>query len=365
MAYKIGLDNFQPRQDYRAIYNRVMNSVDPMMVLEHYGARNVHQNKDELIHSCLIDQVHPHHSHGDESPSAALNVEKKLYGCHSYGGGDIVWLIQEMEGIDRPRALDFLSRFLIDTYQDSSKSMLEIVKKAFSRGEVPAQIPTYSTVILRPWRLLHPYMYQERGIDESTLVRYQVGYDEQEQKVVLPHFWKGKLVGFQKRRLDYPWVEFQDNREPKYKNSTDFPKENTLYNWDTVIARKEREVVVVESVMSVLKAESLGITNFLCTFGGKVTKAQAELLKEFDSVTLFMDNDASGWSGTIKLYNMLKSYVKVKVIDAPEGIDAGDFESLADLSSVLEQARIGQLVIKRFIDRIEGFKNEKVRQVRA
>jgi DNA primase len=349
------------KEEYDRLYKNVLAKVDAMAVLEHYGADNIYQQNDEIIHSCLIDKVHPHHAHGDATPSASLNAENKLWNCWSYGGGDIVWLVQEMEGCDRLSALERLSAFIEDPMAETSQSLIEILKEKFKAEEPPASIPTYSEFILRPWKKIHPYL-ASRGISDATVISHKVGYDDEEDKIVFPHFWKGKLVGYQKRRLDSPWNSIPTKVSPKYKNSADFPRDSTLYNLDQVIASSSETVIVVESVMSVLRAETLGFVNVVATFGGKVTEEQIDCLKNFKKVILFMDNDASGWSGTVKLYNGLKDSCTVMIVEAPEGKDMGDSESLQDLEDMLSTQKFGPLVIGKFLQRVEGFKNGKVRQ---
>ena len=67
------IDN--PWKTYRTLL-RMVSAAD---ILDHYHAENVSLQGDELIHSCIIDKVHPHHSNGDQTPSAAFNREKMLY----------------------------------------------------------------------------------------------------------------------------------------------------------------------------------------------------------------------------------------------------------------------------------------------
>ena len=154
---------------------------------------------------------------------------------------------------------------------------------------------------------------------------HKVGFDREEVRIVFPHFWNSKLVGYQKRRLDDPrWDRTAipaSGGNPKYKNSPNFPRDSTLYNLDNVTGD---HAVVVESVMSVLKAETLGVNNFVATFGGNVTEAQAANLDRFDRLTLIMDNDSSGWHGIQKLYEYQQGKSKIKIYLPPSGIDAGD-----------------------------------------
>jgi DNA primase len=71
---------------------------------------------------------------------------------------------------------------------------------------------------------------------------------------------------------------------PKYKSSKDFPRSRTLFNYDTVTERGHRSAILVESPMSVLKAESWvddghsEFSNTLATFGANVSDEQIEIV---------------------------------------------------------------------------------------
>ena len=346
-------------------YRKIISRVDAESLLEHYGARNLYRKNDELVHSCLIDKVHPHHKNGDESPSASMNAESRLYSCYSYGGGDVLWFIQEMEDVDRAGAFNILSQFVTDRWDDDRSSVLDMIKKIMKQDDSEVAAPTYSPIILRPWAGIHPYLTNERQLNLHTLQRYNVGYDEKERVIIFPHFWQGNLVGYQKRALtveNYPKTKPDKNGLiPKYKNSPGFPKDSSLFNFDVVQSRGTKSVVVVESVMSVLKAESWfdeGHTdwgNVLCTFGGKVTNSQIDILRQFESVILFFDNDQSGWSGVTHLYEGLKKFCKLYTIELPEGLDLADLDCEI-ATEVMTTKRLAQMSINSYKKKLEARK---------
>src|SRR6476659_8685083 len=137
-----GFDAMQQVQEYRRefqLLRRKISLIDPYEVLRMYGARNVSPHKKEngqteLIHSCLIDRVEPHHSNGDENPSASLNAELLKYSCFSYGGGDLLWLIQKMEGTDRRGVLAVLSR-LLQGKEQTSEQFLDELERIFVKDQ--------------------------------------------------------------------------------------------------------------------------------------------------------------------------------------------------------------------------------------
>lgn len=367
MSYKVGFSAVQESGGIdKAMYRKVLRRVNPLAVLEYYGAQNIYQKGDELIHSCLLDRVYPHHSNGDKSPSASLNTEKLVYNCFTGGGGDILWLVQELERCDRVHALDRLSRLGMEDWEENDlQSALDNVRKLLRSDTFEAPMPTYSTFILEPWLAIHPYLTEARGLSEETIMRYKLGYDPEDVRIVIPHFWNGKMVGYQKRALTderWPMTPITNGEGvPRYWNSPNFPKDSTLFNYDNVVARDCDSVVVVESAMSVLKAETWydeygEYGNVVSTFSGKVNQQQIDHLKRFGTVILAMDNDSSGWGGTIKLYNGLKGFCKVFIIDTPDKLDLGDLTKPSQFDSWLATKSLGALSIGKFRKRIEEVK---------
>jgi len=155
--------------------------------------------------------------------------------------------------------------------------------------------------------------------------------------IVLPHFWKGKLVGWQNRWLD----EARPRWVSKYTNTTNFPRETTLWGYD-FSATQSKPPVVVESVPTALYLLSEGHPA-IGTFGSQITPAQLQLLRGFQSgVLLARDNDEAGikWLQTAKIY--LERYIKVGVVPPinGEGSDLNDLPKQY-LSEYLEGVSYG------------------------
>jgi hypothetical protein len=300
-------------------------------------------NKDgttEIVHSCLLDRIEPHHANGDAHASAWANIEKGLYVCSVYWSGDILRLIQKLEGVEdldgiTPVIGDFLNGATKDT--DSFRQEIEA---AFAQQSYSVEIPSYSERVLDPWRVSHPYMREARGVSHEAQERLSIGYDANENRIVFPHFWEGKLVGWQKRAIpaspDWPgtvpdW--------PKYRSSSGMPKSETLYGYDEAKRIKSRQVVVVESPMSVAKAVSLWIgIPVLATFGAKVSKTQIDLLKDFDYVTVWFDCDPAGHAGERKLVDGLYRHTNVLVVNPDPDMDMGDYTNGDAVCSKLDSA---------------------------
>lgn len=333
-------------------YDEYKRRIDPKLVLDHYGAKNSYEIQTgdgiEVQHSCLIDQVDPHHTNGDQNPSARMNLEKKLYVCYTYGGGDIFWLIRTMEGKESfTDIIPILGKFLTGS-TESKEDFLEELEGYFStqEGDENEPIPTYSDRVLKQWSVTHPYLINERKVSHEAASRLRVGYDHDERRIVFPLFFEGKLVGWQKRSvpdgLGYPpTLPDMGGYLPKYKNTPGFPKSRALYNYDLALERGREEVLVVESPMSCLKAESLTdgddiLSGTISTLGAKVSDTQVSYLRRFKRVFVYFDSDPAGQKGAQYLTERLYRHTNCVVVDAEEGKDLADYESREEVLSVIE-----------------------------
>lgn len=308
-----------------AFYYEYLRRLDAQALLDHYGAENQREerNKDgtpEIIHSCLIDRVDPHHSNGDANPSAACNLEKKKYICYSGGWqGDLFHLVMKMEGLTTfSESLGLVRNYLTGATLDDRSFAHEIEKIFASGAAYSVNLPTYDLKIIESWNRPHPY-WEQRGINQHAIDSLMLGYDERHRRITFPHFVNNVLVGWQKRVIPGETTEFLDQ---KYKNSPGFPKSETLYNLD--IARKYPRVCVVESPMSVAKALSYDLPNVVSTFGAKVGQGQIDLLADFEMVYIWFDRDKAGIQGERKLIEGLWKKTTVKVITPDRGKDMGD-----------------------------------------
>ena len=327
-----------------SMYDKFSRKLDVRAILDFYGAQNVSEvtaadGTTEIVHSCLLDRVEPHHANGDAHPSAWANTDKNLYFCATYWGGDILHFIAKMEGRENfsdimPVVGDFLVR------RDDA-GFREQLEKMFAEHIYSIDIPSYSERVLDPWRKTHPYMRDVRGITQEAQERLQIGFDERENRIVIPHFWKDRLVGWQKRTIPagpYWPATFPD--WPKYRSTSGFPKSETLYAYDRAMRQSgKRSVVVVESPMSVIKACSLDVPHHvIATFGAKVGKGQAELLRDFDQVIVWFDDDIAGYSGATKLITSLYRHIEVLAVTPDAGADLADLDSADQVVSKIESA---------------------------
>lgn len=267
-------------------------------LLEEFGAqiRRVNDKKGEIVHGCLVSPGM--HSDQDRNPTASLNYQKLTYnclGCQASGG--LLWFIATCRGGSSQDARSWLEETAgLGGNVMELDAMLRFLDNMYAKKS-SAPIPTYSDRALKPWAYEHPYLTDPssadppgRGIPLETVRRFRLGWDPEEDRIVLPHFWQGKLVGWQTRKMPNDWMsQVPAPNMPKYLSSPDFPKDATIYNY----LPKEQVVVVVESMMSVLR--HVHALHMEATFGAKVTDLQIGRLVKHQKVVLWMDNDKAGW----------------------------------------------------------------------
>lgn len=313
-------------------YLSYLRRLDARALLDHYGAENMSEQagKDgstEIIHSCLIDRVEPHHSHGDAHPSAAFNVDKKVYCCYAGGwSGDAFHFVMKMEGVEAfADVLPTVGQFLTGAVVEGPTLWAELEKVFAGPAAYTMNLPAYDDSILASFDHPHPY-WAQRGISEEAITTLRLGYDPTERRIVFPHFVEGTCVGWQKRVV--PGETAPD--WPKYRSSPGFPKAETLYGWDRAQASGDNVALVVESPMSVAKAITLGIKNCVATFGAKVSTHQIDLLKTCDRVIVWFDADPAGVHGEKHLLEGLYQHTDTLRIKPTPGEDLGDLQSLDD-----------------------------------
>lgn len=299
------------------------------------------------------------HKHGDSTGKFAINREKRVYHCFVCGGGTLLSLAMEFSHSDEETATEWLHQFargdtrtdtefvedfmkLLDTYQEKRGDRMPYFNEHVLSQFDPAYHPLDLDDVPISW-------YEGRGISEEAQQNHRLCYGKHHKKVapirggekidddyygpciVFPHFWEGRLVGWQHRWLNHgkdtpKWL-------PKYTNTSDFPKTQTLYNYDRAIKQPGDRVVVVESVPTVLFLASMGVTA-IATFGSSVVESQLRLLRRFQGgVIIAPDNDAPGEKFAQGAQSYLERYVDVTVLDPVElgeGSDLGDYMSTDD-----------------------------------
>lgn len=284
---------------------------------------------EEDVCSCPL----PSHPGADANPSFSIKNTTYAWFCFVCDRGGALWeLIAEIQSTDYDGAIEWLRDYADELETTDNSKWLARIEKKLAPKEVEKVernpvLPWFPQHKLDHWRgqLQDTDYFTDRGISESTQRLYRLGYDTDythtrwgnSEAVVIPHFFHDQLVGWQARTLE--------DKKPKYVASTDFPKKDTLFNWDLAVL-SDMPVFVVESPMTVLHLFDQGFIG-VATFGASISERQIELLTTIEvPLWLAYDNDDAGQKAVQKLSNALQPYVQCSVIPAPEGekADLGD-----------------------------------------
>lgn len=302
------------------------------------------------------------HANGDSTGKFLINREKRFYNCWVCGGGSLLDLVMAMRDEDMEPATKWLYQFA--NHEETDEEFVEELERLLAdpKDRQPT-MPYFNAHVLNrldpvtkamewdgaEWR---PFL-ECRGISLEVADYFMLRFNPAAARpmkdveyhgpaIYFPHFWTGRLVGWQQRWLDRE--EDRPRHVPKYTMTPDFPKNETLFGYDEARHRCgiTKPVVVVESVPSSLFLWSNDCPS-VATFGSSVDDAQLKLLRTFPWVILAPDNDVpkdpratpAGIKWRNRLSEYLERYTRVESLPVLEGAGA-DIGDLAYDPSLLE-----------------------------
>jgi DNA primase len=347
----------------RVKYSQFEHRIDVDELISDLGfSPEYEDNRGNYVGYCMWPE---NHSNGDTTGKFAIHPDKKVYNCYVCGGGSLLSLVMELKSWDSETAEDYLRQFAGDQRDDVE--FLEGFLNAFAKdAENRAEtLPFFNPRVLEKYDWAFDYG-ASIGLRANVIHEYNVLYAPEAFKpspgkgkfadddpyvgpaILWPHYWNDRLVGWQSRWIactncwhdHLPGEQCEDCscaategvfERPqwcgKWTNTTDFPKDHTLYGWH----RKAGfgKTFVVESAKTVLKLSQMGYSA-VGTFGSNVNDAQLRLLRRCQAgVILCPDNDKAGDEWFLHLYGYLKQYVPVYAL-TQVGIKKGDLADLSD-----------------------------------
>lgn len=286
------------------------------------------------------------HKHGDRTGKLAINRSKGVYNCWVCGGGTILTLVMEVKGLDFDGTLEYLSRFINAFNKESVEEFHARISRLLDHvKDRHRPIPIFNTSVLSKFDKAEEWG-ESRGISAEVVDYFNIGMSlthhkfnsefgaYEGQAVILPHFWHGKLVGWQERWLsDTPrWIG-------KYTNTGEFPRETTVWGLDFAQSQKVRPVLC-ESVATALRLISEGFPA-IATFGSQITPDQCKNLRGFQQgIILAPDNDIPGYKWYTAAIKELHKFVPLYLAEplGDLGTDLGDV-ARSDLLSTLADVK--------------------------
>ena len=292
----------------------------------------------------------PSHDGYDANPSFSLNRDKLVYNCFACGvGGTIIDLVARVKNLDYEEAYQFCRTYLDQTLgKDNPFAFGERINEIFSRDKQSSSIfkplPRFNKSVLKDWLVEYPEYFESRGISRKSQDKFLLGYDAFHKRgdyvgpaAIIPHFFEDMLVGYQER-----WTEEDRPKNiPKYTNTKNFPRGETLYGYDLIVAgNNDQPIVVVESALTAVYLDQIGFPS-VATFGAQVTDEQIRLLRAFSwGVILAFDNDEAGRNARDLVGERLRKSISVHILPeyGSEKSDLNDF-SEEEVVEIMQKAK--------------------------
>ncbi|MDW8033067.1 MAG: DNA primase [Aquificaceae bacterium] len=292
--------------------------------------------------------------HPDDTPSFYVSPSRGIFKCFGCGvGGDAVKFVSLYENIDYLEALEKLAKrynipIKLKKKEKNSKLLLALQRVTeFYRQELREN----------PQALVY---LQNRGLNSSTINKFQLGFGGDTEKLVkllkeegLLEVYErsGNLVNVEgefyrdlfRKRLVIPIRDMSgdvvafggrslEEGHPKYVNSPEsevFRKRSGLFGLHEAkdYIREKEEVILVEGYFDLLSLWQEGIRNCTAPLGTALTEEQALLLSKLTKrAVLLYDGDRAGRKAVrSSLPYLLRTGMKVRVVYLPEGEDPDSF----------------------------------------
>jgi 5S rRNA maturation endonuclease (ribonuclease M5) len=258
-----------------------------------------------LVRGMLSHSKYGWENHGDKVAGFQETIQFML----EFIGSDYDKIKTDKQYIEKKR---FQSK-INSLYKEKKQSKISIPRVKVREGlKIPAEY------------------YIDRGYSRDILEKYDVGLCVRANapmagRVVVPIYDnKHKfMIACSGRVVD-------DNVKPKWKHTSGFDADRTLYNswYAKEHIRNSGVAILVEGPGDVWKLEENGIHNSVAMFGTNLSEGQKDLLDMLGAMSLIVmtDNDEAGRKGAVSIMEKCKKTYRV-FFPTFEGSDVGDITS--------------------------------------
>lgn len=296
--------------DYQHIVEELKNKIDLVKFIGQYTqlkkAGRIYQG---------ICVLHP----DSDTPSLTVYPETHSYycfGCKS--GGSIIEFVKAHYNYDFYEAINYLAEQAGIDLQTEESPQAKARRNRIKTNE--------RSVLANQKQLIEANLAKDylakRGLNAETINIFGIGYDSQENSIVIPiNDGYGKPVGFSRRFLE-------PGAGPKYKNSRNdevFNKGHILYNMDKARKHAGNSLLVLEGYFDVYSAWQSGYKNSVAICKDTLTEDQAAMITKLckgKTVFLVPDNDDTGRRSVLANRDLLRASdpgIHIRVAQPPEG----------------------------------------------
>lgn len=309
--------------------------------------------------------------HNEKTPSFSVNPVRQIFKCFGCGAsGDTIKFVMDMEGVGYMEALKHLAqKYHIEVREEevtdeaalrqNEKESLYIVLN-FAKDFFRQQL-----LETDEGRAIGLSYFRERGLSDSIIEKFQLGYSPAEwealsnhalkkghtaellesaglsikregkdslfdrfrERVIFPiHNVSGKVIAFGGRILK------TDKKAAKYINSPEtavYHKSDVLYGISQAknAIRQADLCYLVEGYTDVISLHQGGIENVVASSGTSLTVEQIRLVNRFTpNITILYDGDAAGVKAALRgLDLVLEEGMNVNIITFPDNDDPDSY----------------------------------------
>lgn len=233
----------------------------------------------------------PFHEGDNRTVFAVYNSGRfKCYKCGAVG--DIVRLVMKTAGMTLVQAQAYVGSAPVPlrTQEDIPKLPTWEERKSETKSK------TIGEGVLGAFRGLCPEYLLSRGFSQHALKHFEIGYDAQNSKIVLPVRDHAKrLVGLT-YRLDFE----SDRSQPSKYWHDNFPKSEHLYGFHLHAKKQLKRLILVEGQLDVVRLHQLNEAA-VAIMGDSISMEQVSLLQRYceaEELILGFDNDDAGLAAT-------------------------------------------------------------------
>ena len=298
-------------------------------IVKEIGLRIISESNNNLVIYC------PFHNN-THSPSFYISEENGAWLCFNPACGEtgnIIQLIKKVTGKNDFESIRLISSKEAERLDNFDEALNQMIEEKPDFIEFDQKKLDDLTLELTLNKQARDY-FESRGINQASMTYFKLGYSEAQGMVIVPvHSPDGIPVGLVGRSIT----------EKKFKNSTNLPKNKTLFN----IHRAKKigdHVIIVESSFDAIRVHQSGFPNVVATLGGHISPDNINLLNRyFNKITIMTDADEAGRALGLSISNKLKNkdilwasytYGKIYPHDAK---DSGDMTE-AEIQSCIKNA---------------------------
>jgi len=239
--------------------------------------------------------------HPDKNPSFYVKPSEQFFKCFGCGvGGDIITFVMKYYNVDFKEAVKMLADEIglsIGSKQTEENTQVE----KLSIDQIIAYVET-----CHQYAGLTNY-FTDRGIPTYLIDKYKLGFDVENNAIVLPIFQDGQIISYVRRNLD-------DNK-PRY----EFPKGSNAipFNVDLLKDEQQTNVFITEGIFDALTIETAIGQPAIALNGCENQKEFLQVLNQIKpkdkKFYILFDNDEAGSKAAKQLFDKMKNQYEVAI----------------------------------------------------